>query len=493
MNSWKIPERLQENWRHLHGTRLEVWTYCQDILFPWVQAFIWEVWLAYSAPLPSNRNQLMCLFLMCCCIAVSIGGLFYRWMFSSLQYSFQFSTAMAAAVSLLALLSLFLVHPLRCMFTMMVPTLGTKQGRRILLSACFMIVAVNITPNILNNIQAILQVIKCICKNSSESILSSTHLLGNASWDFSHYLNGIADYMPNQLVKPRDGYIQFETHNNSFLLSQKLINASQGIKEDFSHVEMLAQKVMLLVNRVMAGFLLFYLIFESAWYLKGYLTDLQFDNIYITKKLEELARENKANHILTCSPKKLIKSTGLKLTREELMTCLRHMILPTLMLILTLVIMATDYIAFHLAQAIVTEVSQFPVVPITFQIKYDVRLTWLKFWGKLFNDAFPTGQVISPFESSYHQNLTFVSAECSMKWPCPPNTSVIFAVGLLYCIIYAMMFLETYSHRLRRKISASFFENQEDQRIHSLYRKLVRKHKRKEQRWRQQQKSTGLC
>ncbi|XP_060088957.1 osteoclast stimulatory transmembrane protein [Heteronotia binoei] len=461
---------------------LEIWTYFQDILFPRIQAFILEIWHAYSTPVPSNHKQLLSLFLICCCIAVSIGGLFYRWMFSSLQYSFQFSSATATAVSLLALLTLFLVHPLRCMFTMMVPTLGTKQGRRLLLSACFMIVAVNIVPNIMSNIQAILQVIKCICRNSSESLLISTHLLGNASWDFSRYLKGVVDFMPNQIVKPRDGHIQFETYNNSFLLSQNLNKASQRIKEDFSHVEMLAQKVMLLANRIIAGFILFYLIFESAWYLKSYLTDLQFDNIYITKKLEDLAQRNEATHLLVCSPKKLIKSTGLKLTREELMTCLRHMVLLTLMLILTLVIIATDYIAFHLTQAMVAEVSRFPVVPITFQIKYDVKLTWLEFLKKLFNDAFPTGQVISSFERSYHQNLTFVSAECSMKWPCPPNASVIFAVGLLYCIIYAMIFLETYSHRLCQKISASFFESQEDQRIQYLYRKLVKKHKRKKQK-----------
>lgn len=354
--------------------RLEVWTYSQDILFPRIQAFALEVWLAYSTPSPSNHNQLLSLFLMCCCIAVSVGGLFYRWMFSSLQYPFQFSTATAAAVSLLAFLSLFLVHPLRCTFTMMVPTLGTKQGRRLLVSACFMIVAVNIVPNILSNIQAILQVIKCICKDSSESLLASTHLLGNSSWDFSHYLKGVVDSMPNQIVKPRDGHVQFDTHNNSFLLSQKVINASRGIQEDFSRVEMLAQKVALLANRVIAGFFLFYLIFESAWYLKSYLTDLQFDNIYMTKKLEDLAQRKEATHLLVCAPKKLIKSTGLRLTREEFMTCLRNMILPTLMLILMLVIIATDYIAFHLAQATVTEVSQIPVVPIKFQIKYDVSI-----------------------------------------------------------------------------------------------------------------------
>nr|XP_028591612.1 osteoclast stimulatory transmembrane protein [Podarcis muralis] len=458
---------------------MEVWTYFQDILFPRIQEFATEAWLAYSRPLPSSHNQLLSLFLMCCCIAAAIGGLFYNWMFFSLQYSFQFSAAAASAISFLALLTLFLMHPIRCMFTIIVPTLGTKQGRRLLLSATFMIVAVNIVPNIMSNIETILQVIKCICKNSSESLLNSTVLLGNASWDFSDALKRVTDNMPDQTGRARDGHVWFETHNNNNLLSQRIISASQGIKEDFLQVDVLVQKVILLGNRVIAGFFLFYLIFESAWYLKSYLTDLRFDNVYITKKLEDLARENKATHLLVCSPKKLIKSTGFKLSREELLSCVMHLFLLTLVLMLTLVIIATDYIAFHLAQAAVTEVAQFPVVPIVISIKYEAKLIFVPFLEYIFNGAFSTEQSLPPFERSYHQNLTFVSANCPMRWPNPPNKAVVLAVGLLYCIIYTMIFLETYSRRLCRKISASFFNSQEDRRVQYLYRKLVGKHKKK--------------
>uniref|UniRef100_A0A8D2J5T2 Osteoclast stimulatory transmembrane protein n=1 Tax=Varanus komodoensis TaxID=61221 RepID=A0A8D2J5T2_VARKO len=309
-------------------------------------------WLAYSSPLPSNHNQLLSLFLMCCCIAVSIGGFFYCWMFSSLQYSFQFSATTASAIGFLALLTLFLVHPVRCMFTIIVPTLGTKQGRRLLLSACFMIVTANIIPNIMSNIRSILQVIKCICKDSSESLLTSTVLLDDASWDFARTLKTVFD--------------------NIFLLSQKMTSASQGIKEDFLEAEMLVQKAILWANRITAGFVLFYLVFESSWYLKSYLTDLQFDNIYITKKLEDLARQKNATHLLVCSPKKLIKSAGLRLSREEFTGCLMRIFLVSLVFILTLVIITADYISFYLAQATVTEVSKLPVVPINFWIKYNV-------------------------------------------------------------------------------------------------------------------------
>ncbi|KAH0619128.1 hypothetical protein JD844_018818 [Phrynosoma platyrhinos] len=293
-------------------------------------------------------------------------------MFSSLQYSFQFSATSASIISFLALWALFLVHPVRCMFTMIVPRLGTKQGRRLLLSACFMMVAVNIIPNIMSNIKAILQVIKCICKASSESLLNTTFLLGNASSDFSHALKSRTDHLPDKFGRTSNSPVMFETHNNSFLLSQKMTDASHHIMEDFMQIEVFVQKVILLANRVSAVFFLCFLVFESASYLKSYLTDLRFDNIYITKKLEDLAQERKATHLLVCSPRGLIRSTGLRLTREELMTCLTHIFLLSLVLLLTLVIIGTDYIAFHLAQAAVTEVTQFPIVPISFWIKYDV-------------------------------------------------------------------------------------------------------------------------
>ncbi|XP_042318441.1 osteoclast stimulatory transmembrane protein [Sceloporus undulatus] len=481
MKIYRTAEYLQRHLGQLHKTRFGVWTNCQDNLAPRIQEFILEAWIAYSTPVPSNFHQLLSLFLMCSCIAASVGSLFYCWMFSSLQYSFQFSAISASIFSFLALWVLFLVHPVRCMFTIIVPTLGTKQGRRLLLSACFMTVAVNIIPNIMSNIKTILQVIKCICKASSESLLNTTFLLGNASSDFSHALKSRTDDLPDKFGRTSNSPVMFETHNNSFLLSQKMTDASHRIMEDFMHIEVFVQKVILLANRVSAVFFLCFLVYESASYLRSYLTDLRFDNIYITKKLEDLAQERKATHLLVCSPRKLIKSTGLRLTREELMTCLTHIFLLSLVLLFTLVIIGTDYIAFHLAQAAVTEVIQFPVVPINFWIKYEVKLNFIHFLGKVFNNDFSIEQSKPSFERSYHQNLTFLSDNCSMRCPNPPNTAVMFAVGLLYCIIYAMLFLETYSHRLCRKIAASFFENQEDQRVQYLYEKLERKQKKKEQ------------
>ncbi|XP_015743867.2 osteoclast stimulatory transmembrane protein, partial [Python bivittatus] len=472
MNIFRIADCFQRNWGLLHKTGLGIWTYIWDIKFPEIQEFIVDAWLAYSTPLPSSHSQLLSLIVTCSCIAASVGGLFHCWMFSSLQYSFQFSALASSALSFLVFFILFLVHPVRCMFTIIVPTLGTKQGRRLLLSACFMIVAVNIIPNIMSNIQAILQIIKCTCKNSMDSLVTSMLLLGNVSWDFSHSLKSIIDNMPDKLLSSRDSHVQFKNHSNIFQLNEKMVNTSQSIKKDFLHADMLVQKVILLTNRVMAGLFLFYLLFQATWYLKSYLTDLCFDNIYITPKLEDLARENKTIDLLICTSRKLIKPTSFKLSRKELKASLRHFFLLTLVLVVILLIIATDYIAFHLAQRTVNEVTQIPVVPVIFWIKYDIKLSFVGL----------EHYIMLPFERRYHQNLTFVSSNCFLQKPNPPNTALALATVLLFCIIYATVFLEAYSHRLRRKISASFFESQENQRIQYLYKKLVEKHLSKDTR-----------
>ncbi|NWI24116.1 OCSTP protein, partial [Sula dactylatra] len=431
-----------------------------------------DLWSVYSKPVPANGRELWTLFLQCSCTTVVIGGLFYNWMFASLEYSWHLSIAMAVSFSLLLLLTLFLVHPARCVFSMIMPTLGTKQGRKLLLSTCIMIVVVNITPNIISNIKTILQIIKCICKNSSESLLNSTALLETASWQFGDAIQETVHSI--NIYRPMNGHFQFSLLNNSALIYQQMHLAGEKIGKDFLAVEILVKDSVRVGNRLVAGFSVLYLCFESTWYLKNYLTNLRFDNFYITKKLEHLAVEKKAAHLLVGSSKNLIRPTGLKLSRGEVMLCLVQAMLLTVALMLMLVVVAMDHFAFRVADTVVRRAAQFSVVPVTLSIKYNAKIGILPFLLRLF----PYKELpLQDFEKSYNRSLIFSSAHCGISPPTPPNPSVMLVVGLLFCILYATVFLETYAHRLCRKIAGSFFESWEEKRTHYLYKKLSRKHK----------------
>ncbi|NXQ85807.1 OCSTP protein, partial [Nyctibius grandis] len=447
-------------------------------------------WLVYSKPVPANSRELWTLFLQCSCVTAVIGGLFYNWMFASLEYSWHLSVAMAISFSLLLLLTLFLVHPARCVFSMIMPTLGTKQGRKLLLSTCIMIVVVNITPNIISNIKTILQVIKCICKNSAESLLNSTALLGTASWEFGDAIQENVDSI--NIYRPMNGHFQFSLLKNSSLIYQQMHLAGEKIGRDFSSVQVLVKDSIRVGNKLVAGFSMLYLCFESTWYLKNYLTNLRFDNFYITKKLERLAVDRKTAHLLVGPSKTLLRPTGLKLSREEVMLCLVQATLLTVALMLMLVVVAMDHFAFSVADTAVRKAAQFSVVPVALNIKYSVSAGVpspslavchiiggggiLPFVLKLLR--LPVEELpLQDFERSYHHSLIFSSAHCRISPPTPPNPSVLLVVGLLFCILYATVFLETYAHRLRRKIAGSFFESWEEKRALYLYKKLSRKHK----------------
>ncbi|NWS49087.1 OCSTP protein, partial [Probosciger aterrimus] len=448
-----------------------------------------DLWSVYSKPVPANSREVWTLFVQCSCVTAVIGGLFYNWMFVSLEYSWHLSVAMAISFSLLLLLALFLVHPARCVFSIIMPTLGTKQGRKLLLSTCAMIVVVNITPNIVSNIKTVLQVIKCICKNSSESLLNSTALLETATSEFGDAIQETVHSI--NIYKPMNGHFQFSLLKNSSLIYQQMHLAGEKIGRDFLAVELLVKDAVRVGNKVVAGFSMLYLCFESTCYLRNYLTNLRFDNFYITKKLEQLAVDRKAAHLLVGSSKTLIRPTGLKLSREEVMLCLVQAMLLTVALMLMLVVMAMDHFAFSMADTAVRKAAQFSMVPVALSIKY---IDWGLFIPHLtFNSLFQAKIGFVPFlskipgipyqetplqdfERSYHHHLIFSSAHCRISPPTPPNPSVLLVMGLLFCILYATVFLETYAHRLCRTIAASFFESWEEKRVLHLYEKLSRKH-----------------
>ncbi|NXD41049.1 OCSTP protein, partial [Copsychus sechellarum] len=430
-----------------------------------------ELWWIYSKPVPEDGRELWILFLQCSCITVVIGGLFYNWMFASLEYSWHLSVAMAVTFSLLLLLTLFLVHPARCVFSMIMPTLGTKQGRKLLFSTCIMIAVVNITPNIISNIKTILQVIKCICKNSSDSLLNSTALLETVSWEFGDAIQETI----HSIYKPMNGHFRFSLLQNSSLIYQKMHLAGEKISREFLSVEVLVKDSVRVANRLAAGFFILYLCFESSWYLKNYLTDLRFDNFYITKKLERLAADRSAAHLLVGSSKKLIRPTGLRLSWEEVALCLMRAMLVTVALMLMLVLVAMDHFAFSVADRAVRKAAQFSAVPVTLNIRYKVSAGLVPFIFKIFSRP-PEELLLGDFNKTYHHHLVFSSARCSISNPTAPNPSVLLVVGLLFCILYSTVLLEALARRLCRRIAASFFPGREQRRALHLYGRLARRH-----------------
>ncbi|XP_041061369.1 osteoclast stimulatory transmembrane protein-like [Carcharodon carcharias] len=301
-----------------------------------VQRQLSYAWTIYSKPTPCNIKELFILFLFYLTIAGAAGGLLYYWMSHTLQYKEELSGIIAGTLTSIVLLILFLVHPARCVFTLVIPTLGTKQGRKMILSGICLLIGANVVPNIVQHIKMLLE------------------------------------------------------------LSQSL-----------------------------ASILLLNLIAASVWYLTHYLTNLDFDNNYLTRKLEKLAKSSPTNcDKLLAAAGKLTKTTGLKLSQKEKKKCLVELGIPG-----------------------VPEIA-------------NSLETVAKTFGRNLNF------------SNVKKNPRIVDIREKLPWT---YNRYPLTVGM-YIITYFMTALDVYAVRMRRKIAALFFQKQEEERICYLYQKVLKKY-----------------
>lgn len=419
-------------------------------------------WNAFSQPVPASRNELLTQLLLCVSLASLIAGLVHHWLVSLQLYPLGPPTLVTALCGLFVFLSLGLVPPIRCLFALSVPTLGSEQGRRLLLSYSAANLAAAVMPNVLANVRAVGRVLGCVTEGSLESLLNTTYQLRQAA----------RELVPAGQAVSRSLTFEVEGNGSAFRLHTHTV--TQQILEDFSGLEFLARAA-LGTQRVVTGLFLLGLLGESAWYLHRYLTDLRFDNIYATRQLVRQLTQAGATHLLAAPPPWLLQTAQSKLSQEELLSCLLRLGLLALLLIATAVTVASDYGAFLLARAAVTWAQNLPSVPITLTVKYDASYKVLDFILFVLNQP-PVESVFASVQRSFQWELRFTSHNCHLPQAQPPRVTAALAAGALQLLAGATLVLQTYAWRLRHAIAASFFPAQEARRLSHLQARLRRRH-----------------
>ncbi|KAL6091824.1 hypothetical protein STEG23_020139 [Scotinomys teguina] len=376
-----------------------------------------RAWNAFSQPVPASCGELLVQLLLCVSLASVTAGLIHHWLVSSQLYPQGPPALVTTACGLLVFLSLGLVPPIRCLFALSVPTLGSEQGRRLLLSYSVANLAVAVVPNVLANVGAAGQVLSCVTEGSLESLLNTTYQLRLASQAL------------DQVGHAGSRNLAFEAQGNGSVFRLHAHRVTQQILEDFSGLEFLAQAA-LGVQRVVTGLFMLGLLGESAWYLHRYLTDLRFDNIYATQQLAQQLAQARATHLLASPPPWLLQAAQAKLSHEELLSCLLRLGLLALLLVATAVTVATDYGAFLLAQAAVAWAQKLPTVPVTLTVKYDASYKLLGFIHFILNQP-PVESVFASAQRSFQWELYSMPRDCHLPQAQPPRVTAALAAGTL--------------------------------------------------------------
>ncbi|KAL6459066.1 hypothetical protein MHYP_G00325380 [Metynnis hypsauchen] len=402
---------------------------------------------------------------MCLAISASTAALLFHWLSDLLMYDPLTAGISTGIYATAVLIFSFLIHPFRCAFTLMFPTMGTRQGRKLVLSMCAMIVILNILPNIAANIATITHLVKCTTENLAHSLLSSAELSNRIKNDIVgkiqtiennefHFVERLSNFNHSTDIKVSE-------------LRESLNNLSNHVEEDFSKAKQQLEEWKLLSSRIFAAVFVIYLFMDSTIYLKSYLTSVRFDNVYITGLLRKTAKD-KGIQIEAKDVKNGVNSISFRMTKRELIRCLVPILQITLYLLMTVMLIMLDHIVFYLVATGESWLLDIPSTDISILVYFTVDYQYCSF---LF--CYDNPKMVN-IRKMYSAIISSDAAQCKAK-PSMLNPRVLVSLGLLYLLSYSLAFLEVYARRLRRKVASSFFQQQEKERIEFLIEKILNK------------------
>ncbi|TSN76513.1 Solute carrier family 13 member 3 [Bagarius yarrelli] len=419
-----------------------------------------------------NAKQVLTLISLCLVISTSTGALLFHWLSGLLRYH-PLTAGIAAGVYTVAmLLLLILVHPFRCAFTLILPTLGSQQGRKLVLSSCMIIVLIYVLPNIATNIVEFTHLMKCTSENVAHSVLNSSALCNIIKSEMVSKIQNIKDPVFGQFVDRLTSF-NHRTNINVTGLRENLKNLSKHVGQDFFKAIHQLDELKLLLSRILAAVLVFYLFIDSSIYLKSYLMSVRFDNIYITGQLKENA-DRRGIQVEAKDVKNGVNVTSLRMSKRELLRCLLPILMITLYLLMTVMLLVLDHIVHY---AVVTGgpwLLNIPPTDITMEINFqvDYKHNACDIFG-----CSPTK--IVNFLKMYRATVSSDATQCTTR-PSKLSAGVIILLLLLYFLSFCLTFLEVYARRLRRKVASSFFQLQEKKRIAFLINKIITKKKKRQ-------------
>lgn len=219
------------------------------------------------------------------------------------------------------------------------------------------------------------------------------------------------------------------------------------------------------------GFVLLVLSFVMAvQYRRGYLRDLNFDNIYITDKFEELDRqvsERGGASVLPITPREAqtyLPPLSLRLTAKEKRLVLQDVTSVFRHLLMGGVLVALDFLVFWMLdqvhQLVKEDVVARPPVLVT------VAVNGTGYASDIFRD------LVASFNILQGGNITVISRKCLLR-PAEPDRSTCFVLGFLLGLALLLSLIRGFVQRCRRLVCAHYYPEREQRRIEHLHQQIL--------------------
>lgn len=320
------------------------------------------LWIVYSAPRVVGKH-VWALIALCSAVAMATAGLLHYWLSETLRYDPWGSLKVAGVYGAAAFLLLLLCHPLRCMATVGLLTLFTRQGRRLLLQTSFAVLLFNVVPNIAVNVGAAVHVLACTSEAFARSLLNSSDILNIAKRDLMREtIQAItSDFELIHNLRKLDNFMHIDISE----VKSRFTNVSRQIERDFLHARDLVKDCKLLLNRILAVLFIFLLIFQSARYLKSYLTSLMFENEYLSEEesIKQLPDSSVGENVVSRKAR----------IRVECQSCVMSVVVVTLYFTAMTFIVVLDHVVFQVVHVILPWFLDIPSTSASITLSLTVR------------------------------------------------------------------------------------------------------------------------
>ncbi|KAJ8369887.1 hypothetical protein SKAU_G00099150 [Synaphobranchus kaupii] len=186
-----------------------------------IKTTLHNLWDAYSKPAPETFREGLTLLCLCSAVAAVTGSFLFQWMSQVLKYDQLPSATAAGLYAVSAFFLLPLVHPLRCALTLVLPSLGTKQGRKLIISTSVMLLVLNVVPNIAANVGVVAHVLRCTASSLAHSLITSSELVDSVKGDLVKEA-----WEPSSVFAPRLREFDQDTNINLSEVKQRFVDVS---------------------------------------------------------------------------------------------------------------------------------------------------------------------------------------------------------------------------------------------------------------------------
>ncbi|KAL4236473.1 DC-STAMP-like protein [Mactra antiquata] len=251
--------------------------------------------------------------------------------------------------------------------------------------------------------------------------------------------------------------------------SENTADIKHAIENDIARTVLTFTQLTTIAKKIMSITLLL-MFCQSYWYFRNYMAKDSYDNAYITKEFIELdkgktnAGETPVLPLKKRELTKYIQSRSIKLTHDESAACQKGLVQVFVLAILCTVVIAGDYCLYFILDLI----NQYGSVMVNLNAVVDFKIT-IKGKGPI-SDFYRI--LLGDFDLSKQYSNDVNVGGCLPNPSSPSQSYSTTAFIVLHVVLLTVVILRGYGMRLRRKIAAYYYPEQERQRIEFLYKSI---------------------